>query len=280
MTDKYKLGTNILDVQVPPQLRIRRSVGIQWLNQALGGGGAIPSTVGMVTGRPGYGKSTLVRQLADSITGEGHIALYNTGEESLEQAKMRVEEMGLTHGFKCGTETYIGKLLAFARKLQEENPKKQIFILQDSLQKLNDGYYKDGGMTAMTAVRVCQELTAWAKETYGIVLFVGQVTKDGVFAGKNQIKHEVDLHLELLLDEDRESSTRGCKVLTVSKNRFGPDGLSFPYVLTKKGLFIQEEDTIELEPEEDSGAAEPGPKRTVSGVMPKVSAGTHKETGT
>lgn len=77
------LGTNILKVRVPDKLRLRQNLGIEWVNDAVGGGGMTPSTVMMVTGSPGCGKSTMLRQLADSITEQGHIAVYNTGEESV-----------------------------------------------------------------------------------------------------------------------------------------------------------------------------------------------------
>jgi DNA repair protein RadA/Sms len=276
-----KLGTDILKLKVPDQLRMRRSLGLGWLNTALGGKGMTPSTVMMLTGSPGFGKSTLLRQLADSITGEGHIALYNTGEESLYQVKMRVEEMGLERGFKVGQENFIGKVLGYARELQRDNPKKQVFILQDSLQTLNDGYYKDGGTTSATPVRCCEQLTDWAKETYGICIFIGQVTKDGKFAGKNTIKHAVDVHAELIRDDDKDSPTRGQRVFTVSKNRFGPDGLTFPYGLNEKGIYVQD---MELpsptrgDDEEDMGAADEAasPKRTQSGVVAKAGTTTQE----
>jgi DNA repair protein RadA/Sms len=234
-----KLGTDILKVEVPPQLRVRRMTGMTWFDQAIGGG-FTPSTVMMVTGKPGAGKSTLVRQLADSVTRQGHIAVYNTGEESLYQVKMRVEKMDLRHGFKSGEEGYAGKLLAFAREVQGSHPRHQVFLFQDSLQKLDDGHYKNG-TTSNTPVRCCELLKDWAKETYGIVVFIGQVTKSGQFAGKNEIKHAVDAHLELLEDEDRDSPTFGSKVMTVSKNRFGPDGIAVPYRLDEKGLHAGEE---------------------------------------
>lgn len=265
-----KLGTDVLKIKVPDQLRQRRSLGLAWLNTSLGGHGMTPSTVMMVTGMPGYGKSTLVRQLANSITSQGHIALYNTGEESLYQVTMRVEEMKLEHGFRVGQEVYVGKLLAYVRELQATHPKKQVFLLQDSLQTLNDGYYKDGGTTSQTPVRCCQEIHDWAKETYGIAVFVGQVTKDGKFAGKNVIKHMIDVHLELIRDDDRDSPWHGQRIATVSKNRFGPDGISFPYVLNERGIYVTEEPT----PVEVPADEEPG--RTVSGVRPKA----QQETGT
>jgi DNA repair protein RadA/Sms len=234
-TNDVKIGTDIRQIHVPDKLRQRQDLGIDWVNHALGGGGMTPSTVGMLTGSPGSGKSTMMRQLADSITGQGHIAIYNTGEESIEQVKMRVEDMELTHGFQIGQETFVGKVLAHAREMQALYPKKQVFVLQDSLQTLDDGHYKNG-TTSVTPVRCCAELTNWAKETYGIVLFIGQVTKSGVFAGKNVIRHMVDVHMEVLRDEDPKSDTYKRLLFEVSKNRFGYTGKTYVVNLGKKGL--------------------------------------------
>ena len=134
-----KRGTNILDVEVPKQLRDRKKVGITWFDDALGGEGLVPSSVMMLTGTPGAGKTTMLLQLANAITKAGHVCLYNTGEESLHQVKMVAERLGLREGFYVGQDTVVTELLAHADALRKANPNKQVFILQDSLQTLNDG---------------------------------------------------------------------------------------------------------------------------------------------
>ncbi len=276
-----KIGTDINNIKVPAKLRLRQNLGIDWVNEALGGGGMTPSTVGMVTGSPGSGKSTLIRQLADSITEQGHLAIYNTGEESIYQVKMRCEDMGLKHGFKVGQETFVGNVLAYARELQSANPGKQVFILQDSLQTLDDGHYKNG-TTSMTPVRCAAELTDWAKETYGIVLFIGQVTKSGLFAGKNTIRHMVDVHCEILKDADPKSPNVGKLIFSVSKNRFGFVGKSYLVELGQTGMSILGDDVTDaaedLEEEEDTPRA--APVRKQSGFVPKVVRSDHVSNGT
>jgi len=274
-----KIGTDINKIKVPDKLRIRQNLGIGWVNDVLGGGGMTPSTIGMVTGSPGCGKSTLLRQLADSITAQGHLAVYNTGEESLFQVKMRCEDMGLTHGFGVGEERFIGKLLAHARDLQAKFPGKQVFILQDSLQTLDDGHYKNG-TTSMTPVRCCEALTDWAKETFGIVLFIGQVTKSGVFVGKNTIRHMVDVHVEILKDENVKSPTYKKLVLSVSKNRFGYAGKSYIVELGQQGLSAVSEDTYGSNEDEDEiEDISSAPTPSTSGVMPKVVPNVTAKTG-
>lgn len=273
----FKLGTDIRKVTVPEKLRIRQSLGIQWMNDALGGGGMTPSTVMMLTGSPGCGKSTLLRQLADSVSAEGHVAVLNTGEESVYQVKMRCEDMGLQHGFQVGQEVYTDKLLAYVKDLQKKETKRQVFLFQDSLQTLNDGHYRNGGSTGMTPVRCCEQLTDWAKETYGIAVFVGQVTKSGVFAGKNTIRHMVDVHTEVLHDMDPRSDTYRKLVLTVTKNRFGYTGKQYLVALGKQGMYsVQDLEEVDRPNEEDDDEGttvvpvSEAPKRTVSGIDVKV----------
>lgn len=232
-----KSGTNILDIEVPKALRDRKKVGIAWFDDALGGEGFVPSQVMMLTGTPGAGKTTLLLQLADAITKAGHICLYNTGEESLYQVKMVVERLGLKSGFFVGQDTLVTDLLAAADKLRKAHPGKQVFILQDSLQTLDDGKYAGGGTNSMSTVRATEMLTDWAKTNYGVVIFIGQVTKSGDFAGKQTILHAVDVRGQLYIDEEKKSETYGERIFEVTKNRFGCSGKSYVLGINKSGLY-------------------------------------------
>lgn len=231
-----KRCSNVLDIEVPDALRHKKKTGVAWFDDALGGEGFTPSTSMMLTGGPGCGKTTMILQLADAITKAGHVALMNTGEESLYQVRMVTERLGLKHGFVPGQDSMVQDVLAHANELRTKFPKKQVFILQDSLQTLDDGYYKNG-TTGNTPVRCCEILTDWAKETYGIVLFVGQVTKSGDFAGKNAIKHTVDAHGHLFFDDEKKSETYGERLFEVQKNRFGCNGKTYIIGMEKTGLY-------------------------------------------
>ena len=231
-----KRGTNINEIEVPAALRDRKKTGIEWFDDALGGEGFVPSSVMMLTGTPGAGKTTMLLQLANAITAAGHICLYNTGEESLYQVKMVAERLGLKNGFVVGQDTLVPDLLAHADALRKANPKKQVFILQDSLQTLDDGKWKDGA-NSMTPVRATEMLTDWAKANYGVVIFIGQVTKSGDFAGKQTILHAVDVRGQLYIDEEKRSETYGERIFEVTKNRFGCSGRSYVLGINRGGLF-------------------------------------------
>ena len=231
-----KKGTNILDIEVPDVLRNRKKVGLEWFDDSIGGEGLVPSSVMMLTGTPGAGKTTLLLQLANAITGAGHVCLYNTGEESLYQVKMVAERLKLKNGFVVGQDTLVSNLLAHADELRKKNPGKQVFVLQDSLQTLDDGKY-GGATNSMTPVRCTEMLTEWAKATYGIVMFIGQVTKSGDFAGKQTILHAVDVRGQLYIDEDKKSDTYGERIFEVTKNRFGCSGRSYVLGIGRTGLY-------------------------------------------
>ena len=236
-----KRGMNIMDIQVPDALRDRKKVGISWFDDALGGEGFVPSSVMMLTGTPGAGKTTMLLQLANAITSAGHICLYNTGEESLYQVKMVVERLGLRNGFVVGQDTLVSDLLKHADSLRKANPGKQVFILQDSLQTLDDGKYNGALTNSMTAVRSVEALTDWAKSNFGVVIFIGQVTKShgngpAVFAGKNTILHAVDVRGEVYVDLEKKSETYGERIFTISKNRFGTSGRTYILGINNRGL--------------------------------------------
>lgn len=231
-----KRGTNINEISVPPQLRDRKKVGVSWFDDAIGGDGFVPSSVMMLTGTPGAGKTTMLLQVANAITGSGHVCLYNTGEESLYQVKMVAERLGLKNGFVVGQDTLVEDLLTHADAIRKASPGKQVFVLQDSLQTIDDGKWKDG-TNSMTSVRATEMLTDWAKTNYSIVAFIGQVTKSGDFAGKQTILHAVDVRGQLYIDEEEKSETYGERIFEVTKNRFGACGRAFILGMGKTGLY-------------------------------------------
>lgn len=265
-----KRGMNIMDVKVPAKLREKHPSGLEWLDDALGGEGFTPGTVTMFTGTPGAGKTTGLLQLADALTGLGHEALLNTGEESLYQVKLVTERLKLKNGFVPGQDTVIPDVLAhcnhimrtrMAKHLDGVNaytvqppacaPKgtkpfhvdrlkvgsKQLFLLVDSLQCMDDGKYRDGGTTGATPQRVVEMLTDFAKATFVNVIFIGQVNKSGEFSGKNGIKHAIDTHAHLYIDQDKRSDFYGERMFAINKNRFGCSGRTYVMGMNDRGLY-------------------------------------------
>jgi DNA repair protein RadA/Sms len=232
----WSRNSNILKLNIPPELEKTAKTGIAWLDDAFGGEGVTPSSSILFTGGAGAGKTTLMIQLADALTGAGHIALFNTGEESLYQVRKVAKRIGAAHGFIAHDDIKVPKILEHCDELRKENPKKQLFLIGDSLQAMDDGFYNNGAINSMSQVRSTEMITQYCKDNWAISIIIGQVNKGGDFAGKMAIKHTVDVHAHLWIDSDKKSETWGERLFTVSKNRFGASGKTYVLGLDQSGL--------------------------------------------
>lgn len=234
-THDIEFGTNVKDVEVPAALRRKIQTGIGYIDDAMGGEGFTPSVVTLFTGTPGAGKTTMMLKLCDSLTNAGAIAVFNTAEESLFQIKMVTERIHTRSGFAVGSEDHIPTLLEKCDALRAKNPDKDFFLIIDSLQCMDDGKYKDGGINTRTPERVLTQLTEYAKTNLINVIVIGQVNKAGDFAGNNKLKHMIDAHLHLSVEE-KDKDLIGCRVLETLKNRFGSAGSCFFLKLGDSGF--------------------------------------------
>ena len=233
--DDITFGTNILDLRVPSKLRERHPCGVDYLDAAFGGEGFTPSTISLFTGEPGAGKTTLMLTLANALTSQGYVCLFNTAEESLYQVKLTCERLELSDGFIAGQESYVPRLVKNCNLLRKKYPNKPLFLIVDSLQTLNDGKYGEDHTNSQSAVRSLQILTDYAKEHYINVICIGQVNKSGNMAGSQKLKHMVDAMLHLSI-EKKDEDFKGLRVLETVKNRFGGAGWTFFLDLKKEGF--------------------------------------------
>ncbi len=72
----------------------RAAIGIAELDRVLGGG-LVPSSAVLVGGDPGIGKSTLLLQAAAKLARSGKRVLYVSGEESIDQIRLRARRLGV-----------------------------------------------------------------------------------------------------------------------------------------------------------------------------------------
>lgn len=263
--DYVKVGEclNINDIKIPKRMENNISMGHEKMNILMSGDGATPSTACLVTGMPGTGKSTMMLQLADCITREGHVAIYNTCEESMVQVSRVAKRLRLQHGFYISSHRSVLDLIAHAKYVQSANPGKQVFLFVDSLQTIeipNLEYDEDGTILkdengepikrrgrptggAGVQVEVTKLLTTWCKKTYGIMFLIGQVNKDGDFSGRQAIKHWVDAHLHLDINRERYHADYGMRCVEMTKNRFGIAGIFYPFEIEARGIKFCESKT-------------------------------------
>lgn len=221
--DDIPFGTNIQDIKVPNVLKKRIPTGLKYFDAVIGGEGFTPSMVSLFTGTPGAGKTTMMLTLANALQGKGAQVVFNTAEESLHQVKMTTDRLKLKHPFMVGGLDNVTELLKGCDKVREAHPDRPFFLIVDSLQCMNDGYFKSGRITTATAERALGLLTDYAKKHACNVLVIGQVTKDGKMSGSNKLKHMVDSHIHLSV-ETKDEDLKGCRVLETQKNRFGGCG--------------------------------------------------------
>jgi DNA repair protein RadA/Sms len=267
-------GKNVNEVVVPPQLRVKVKTGIPFIDFVLGGG-VTPSTAWMVTGDPGVGKTTLMLTIANAFMQAGHVPIVNGREESVFQIKMAAERLGLGSGFILGEDLYVQDLVAHAesvqRKLEKENAglpiekQRRVVVIPDSLQCLDDNKYDTGRRTKNTPVNCASELIKWAKgqtgkvkdenkHTYGVLMFINHVTKEGNFAGDNTLLHAVDARLHFGFDRNKKSDTYGERILTKLKDRFGPAAPPMCVEMADGGRL--QEKVIEEKPDVDEEVAD------------------------
>lgn len=186
------------------------------------GGGIVPGSVILVGGDPGIGKSTLMLQLASGVEN----ILYVSGEESLEQLKMRFDRLGLKNkNLKILAEINIDQVILAAQK------EKPALIVIDSIQTV---YSADFPSTpgSLVQVRECAlKIQQFAKSNQTAVVLVGHVTKEGTVAGPRTLEHLVDV--VLYLEGERFHQQR---ILRGAKNRFGTTDEIGIFEMTEKGL--------------------------------------------
>lgn len=185
-------------------------VGITEFDRLLGGG-IVSGGVILLGGEPGVGKSTLLMQVACSVADNEMGALYITGEESVEQSKMRAKRLNHEHSkLLLLNETNLDSICGHLEKI-----KPKIAII-DSIQIIyHPGLSSAPGSVAQ--VRECAaSLVSIAKKNRISLILVGHITKNGAIAGPRVVEHLVDT--VLYFEGDNHHKYR---ILRSVKNRFG-----------------------------------------------------------
>lgn len=186
---------------------LRTSSEIGELDRVLGGG-IVGGSLILVGGEPGIGKSTLLLQMALKQKGK---VLYVSGEESVQQIKMRADRIGNTPEY-CFlyAETALSEVLKQADALNPD------IVVVDSIQTLHSDRI-EASIGSISQVKECTgQLMKFAKQRNVPIFLIGHVNKDGAIAGPKVLEHMVDTVLQF--EGDRHLSYR---ILRTVKNRFG-----------------------------------------------------------
>ncbi len=203
----------------------RITTGIKELDRVLGGG-IVPGSVILVGGDPGIGKSTLLLQVCRNLAASGRKLLYVSGEESLQQIKIRADrigEFGDSLSLLCETN------LDFIEEIVKRDLPQAVVV--DSIQTM----YNETVSSAPGSVSQVRESTGnllRMAKGLGIAFFViGHVTKEGVVAGPRVLEHMVDT--VLYFEGDRHAAYR---ILRGVKNRFGSTNEIGVFEMRSEGL--------------------------------------------
>ena len=200
--------------------------GIAALDRVLGSG-LVPGAAILLGGEPGIGKSTLLLQVAGSVSARGQKVLYASGEESLPQVRVRADRLGLLNP----------RLMAMSTSSIEEviagMEEKPALLILDSVQTMASleaeglpGNVSQVKAVATLFIEACRRLSVT-----GII--VGHVTKDGTLAGPRMLEHMVDTVVSL--EGDRRQVFR---LMRVFKNRFGPNEELLVFRMGRHGLEV------------------------------------------
>lgn len=200
----------------------RLPTGLPELDRVLGGG-IVPGSVMLLGGDPGIGKSTLMMQLGrDSATR----ILYVSGEESLQQIKLRAERLHVrSDAFLVLAETNLDSIAA---AIEEVRPH---VVVVDSIQTV----YRpelESAPGSISQVRECTAVLLRQAKALNIPMFlIGHVTKDGVIAGPRVLEHMVDTVLQFEGDQHH-----AYRIVRGLKNRFGSTNEIGIFEMRESGL--------------------------------------------
>ncbi len=201
----------------------RIDMGDAELNRVLGGG-LVPGSLVLLGGEPGIGKSTLVLQTILGLPQRR--VLYVSGEESVQQIKLRADRITHTRG-NCHIvcETVLETIFTHIKNVNPE------LLVIDSIQTMCTEAV-DSSPGSMAQVRECTALLLkYAKENNVPVILIGHITKDGAIAGPKILEHIVDVVIQF--EGDQHYLYR---VLRSIKNRFGSTAELGIYEMRREGL--------------------------------------------
>lgn len=201
----------------------RMDLGDGELNRVLGGG-LVPGSLVLLGGEPGIGKSTLVLQTILGIPSRK--VLYVSGEESVQQIKLRADRIAHERG-NCHIvcETSLETVFTHIKNIAPE------LLVVDSIQTMCCEAV-DSSPGSMAQVRECTAmLLKFAKENNVPVILIGHITKDGAIAGPKILEHIVDVVIQFEGDQHHLY-----RVLRSIKNRFGSTAELGIYEMRREGL--------------------------------------------
>ncbi len=211
----------ITDVETTVESRI--DTNNNELNRVLGGG-LVNGSLVLIGGEPGIGKSTLVLQVVLNLKDKR--TLYVSGEESVNQLKLRAERLKFKN-----PDCYIVSETSLEQVFVHVQYVKPDLVIIDSIQTITTENI-ESSPGSVSQVRECTAaLLKFCKTSAIPVLLIGHINKEGSIAGPKVLEHIVDTVLQF--EGDQHYMYR---ILRPIKNRFGSTSELGIFEMQQSGL--------------------------------------------
>ena len=190
----------------------RMHTGNAELDRVLGGG-IVPGALMLIGGEPGIGKSTLVLQVALQLPCR---VLYVSGEESVQQIKLRADRLSQHLGPNAGSNCMVVSDTRIDALPQHIDQTKPDIVVVDSIQTMQTER-TDSLPGSISQIKESTALLMRVAKTRSLpILLIGHINKEGQLAGPKVLEHMVDVVLQF--EGDRNHLYR---ILRGVKKRFG-----------------------------------------------------------
>jgi len=238
--------------EVSAETSPRFSTGHSEFDRVLGGG-VVPGSLILLGGEPGAGKSTLLLQVAHHLNRAGRRILYISGEESIQQIKLRSDRLendrspiapAATGDILILAESHVERIVSAATDTRPD------VVVVDSVQTMFSEALDSAPGSVSQVRHVAMQFLNLAKSRDLAVFLVGHVTKDGSIAGPRALEHMVDV--VLYFEGERHQNHR---IIRAVKNRFGASNEIGIFEMTSRGLISARNPARLFLPEKESASA-------------------------
>jgi DNA repair protein RadA/Sms len=184
------------------------------LNNFFGSGGLVSSSLTLMAGEPGIGKSTFSLQILRALFNGSEVnkpnLMYITAEESIQELALRAKRLEIPQSITCFQANNFEKI----EKVILEN--KPDVVIIDSIQTIYSPNINSNPGSVSQVSTLTNQFLAIAKSNNIAIILIGHVTKEGQIAGPKTLEHMVD---SVLILEQSENPI--FRTLSFTKHRFG-----------------------------------------------------------
>jgi DNA repair protein RadA/Sms len=208
------------------------------------GGGISSSSLTLLAGEPGIGKSTLALQVLRALhtANSGIKLMYITAEEAVVELARRSQRLNIPTNIIC---TQCNLFEDIETLLTNEKPN---LVIIDSIQTVYSNMLNSAPGSINQVSTLTNHFLSIAKSENIAIILIGHVTKEGQIAGPKTLEHMVD---SVLLLEAEESTAY--RTLYFSKHRFGSTDNLILMEMEETGLNIITDPSLALLENLESG---------------------------